>query len=104
MDYNDPAYDEYLSTGIDPTGGQIAPDGDFEEAGEESRPYTDVDGNVYEFRDAFYNSPDLDSYRVMLYLHSGARTPQNDYERSLLREMQEIEATGKLIDFSENIW
>ena len=24
--YNDPAWDEYLSTGIDPTGGELDPD------------------------------------------------------------------------------
>lgn len=34
MEFNDPAYDEYLSTGIDPTGGQIAPE-DEEEIDEE---------------------------------------------------------------------
>ena len=66
--------------------------------------YTDVDGNVYESKDAFYNSPDLDDYRVMLYLHAGTRKPQNDWERGLLKEMQEIEASGKQIDVSENIW
>ena len=66
-------------------------------------PYIDGDGNVYESREAFFNSPDLDSYRVMLYLHSGSRKPQNDYERRLLAEMKEIEASGGQIDFSENI-
>ena len=66
--------------------------------------YIDVDGNAYESQEAFYNSPDLDSYRVMLYLHSGARTPQNDFERSLLKEMRDIEVSGKQVDFSENIW
>ena len=40
----------------------------------------------------FFNSPDLDSYRVMLYLHSGSRNPQNDYERRLHAEMKEVEA------------
>ena len=33
MDFNDPAYDEYLSTGVDPTGGQIAPEDNSEEGG-----------------------------------------------------------------------
>lgn len=101
MDFNDPAYDEYLSTGIDPTGGQIAPN---DIPGDADEPYVDVDGNVYESREAFYNSPDLDMYRVMIYLHSGARTPQNNWERNLLSEMREIEASGQQIDFSENIW
>lgn len=100
MDFNDPAYDEYLSTGIDPTGSQIAPDG----VPDEDESYVDVDGNVYESREAFYNSLDLDSYRVMIYLHSRARTPQNNWERELLEEMRAIEASGRQIDFSENIW
>ena len=30
-DWNDPVYDEYLSTGIDPTGGDIGPDFDLVE-------------------------------------------------------------------------
>ena len=51
----------------------------------------------------FFNSPDLDSYRVMLYLHSGSRNPQYDYERRLHAEMKEVEASGGQIDFSENI-
>lgn len=68
------------------------------------RPYTDDDGNDYASREAFFNSPDLDSYRVMLYLHSGVRKPQNEWERSLLSEMRETEEPGKQVDFSENIW
>ena len=56
--------------------------------------YTDWDGNVYESREAFYNSPDLDDYSIMLYLHAGTRRPQNDFERHLLKEMQDIEASG----------
>lgn len=66
--------------------------------------YTDWDGNVYESKKAFYNSPDLDTYSVMLYLHAGTRQPQNDFERHLLKEMQDIEASGGQIDFTENIW
>lgn len=66
--------------------------------------YTDGDGNVYESREAFFNSPDLDDYRVMIYLHSGQRKPQNEYERHLLQEMKDIEAEGGSIDFSESTW
>ena len=68
------------------------------------QPYTDWDGNTYESKEAFYNSPDLDDYSIMLYLHAGTRKPQNDYERGLLKEMQDIEARGGQIDFTENIW
>ena len=69
-----------------------------------SKPYTDSDGNVYESYEAYCNSPDLDDYTIMLKLHAGSRTPQNDYERRLLAEIKEIERNGGLIDFSENIW
>ena len=69
-----------------------------------SGPYTDSDGNVYESYEAYCNSPDLDTYTVMLYLHAGSRKPQNDFERLLLKEMQDIEARGEQIDFTENIW
>ena len=67
-------------------------------------PYIDSDGNVYESREAYLNSPDLDTYEVMLYLHAGTRIPQNDFERHLLQEMKDIESNGGMIDFSENIW
>ena len=68
------------------------------------KPYKDPDGNVYESYEAYCNSPDIDHYSIMLKLHAGSRIPQNDWERSLLAEMREIEASGGQIDFSENIW
>ena len=67
-------------------------------------PYTDSDGNVYESYEAYCNSPDLDDYTIMLKLHDGIRTPQNEHERRLLQEMKDIKARGEIIDFSENIW
>ena len=61
-------------------------------------PYIDPDGIVYESYEAYCNSPDLDTYTIMLKLHNGVRKPQNDFERSLLAEMREIEASGGQID------
>ena len=66
--------------------------------------YLDAEGNVYESYDAYRKSSDLDLYTMMLKLHAGSRTPQNDFERGLLKEMQEIETGGGMIDFSENTW
>ena len=66
--------------------------------------YIAPDGNVYESYEAYCNSPDLDLHTIMLKLHNGIRKPQNDFERGLLKEMQEIEARGGMVDFSENIW
>ena len=67
------------------------------------KPYIDPEGNVYESYEAYCNTPDLDSYTIMLKLHNGVRKPQNDWERSLLRQMKEIEASGMQVDFSENL-
>ena len=66
--------------------------------------YISPDGDVYESYEAYCNSPDLDTYTIMLKLHNGIRKPQNDWERHLLKEMQDVEASGGQIDFSENIW
>lgn len=67
-------------------------------------PYIDSDGNVYRSYDDYCNSPDLDTYTIMLKLHNGVRKPQNEFERQLLTEMKEDDAKGIMIDFSENIW
>ena len=66
--------------------------------------YTDPDGNVFKSYEDYCNSPDLNTYTIMLKLHNGVRKPQNEFERQLLLEMQDIEARGEQIDFSENIW
>ena len=68
------------------------------------RPYISPDGVSYESYEAYCDSPDLDDYTVMLKLHAGLRKPQNDFERALLKEMQDIKASGGEIDFTENIW
>ncbi len=69
-----------------------------------THPYIDADGNVYDSYGAYCNSPDLEPYSVMLFLHSGARAPQNDYERHLLDEMREIERNGGMVDLTEGTW
>jgi len=71
---------------------------------DEDRMYEAPDGLLYASYEAYCNDPDLDDHTVMLKLHAGSRTPQNDYERHLLQEMRDIEARGEQIDFSENIW
>lgn len=65
------------------------------------KPYTDSDGNVYESYEAYCNSPDLDDYTVMLKLWVGSRSPQNDHERRLLAELEEIRRVGGIPDFTE---
>lgn len=63
--------------------------------------YKDSDGNVYESYGAYCNSPELDDYIVMLKLWSGSRMPQNDHERILLAQLEEIRLSGGIPDFSE---
>ena len=64
--------------------------------------YFDPDGSVFESYEAYCNSPDLDVYTVMLKLWAGSRVPQNDFERSLLAELEEIRERGGIPDFTEN--
>lgn len=65
--------------------------------------YKDSDGNVYESYDAYCNSSELDDYTVMLKLWSGSRVPQNDDERKLLAQLEEIRLSGRIPDFTEGI-
>mgnify|MGYP003371436512 CR=1 FL=1 len=65
--------------------------------------YEDADGKVYDSYEAYCNSPDLDTYTVMLKLWSGSRTPQSDEEKRILAELDEIRRNGGIPDFTENI-
>lgn len=63
--------------------------------------YIAPDGREYESYDTYCNSPDLDDYTVMLKLWSGSRIPQNDQERVLLAQLEEIRLSGGIPDFTE---
>jgi hypothetical protein len=49
------------------------------------------------------NDPDLDSEKVLLFLAQGKRIPQNDYEKKLLAEIEEIKAAGKELEIPSNM-
>lgn len=66
--------------------------------------YVDSDGFEYESYEAYCNSPDLDLYSVMLYLWSGKRTPQNETERNIKEELEDIRNRGEIPDFTEGTW
>lgn len=76
----------------------------MKESPDKERLYTDPDGNTYESYEAYCNSPDLDIYTVMLKLWAGVRTPQDDSERRILEEMEEIRRHGGVPDFTEGTW
>ena len=66
------------------------------------RQFRSPEGKVYESYQAYCNSSDLDDYTVMLKLWARSRTPQNDFERRLLSQLEKIRRTGGIPDFTEN--
>ncbi len=62
------------------------------------KPYIDSDGNFYESYDAYCNSPDLDMDLIQVKLWKGQRTPQNDFERALLKELEDGKREGKIFE------
>jgi len=49
-------------------------------------------------KDRDYDSMDLDIDQIQVYLMSGKRTPQNPKERQLLKEIREIETSGRVVE------
>lgn len=52
-------------------------------------------GKEYESPQDYYNDKDYELDIVASMLWRGVRTPQNDYERELKKEFDEIKASGK---------
>jgi len=66
--------------------------------------YVSPDGDEYDSYEAYCNSPDLDTYTVMLKLWAGSRTPQNASEQRILEELEEIRRNGQVPDFTEGTY
>ena len=60
--------------------------------------YIDVDGNKYKSYKDYVNSPDLDPENIYIKLLAGVRTPQNDKERTIKAEMDEIIANDGIVE------
>ncbi len=60
------------------------------------------DGITYNSYEDYCNSKDLDPDIVGVMLATGRRTPQNDYERRLLEEIQEMQRKGIAVEFPFN--
>lgn len=45
-----------------------------------------------------YNSMDLEYEQIMVYLSLGFRTPQNEKEERLLKQIKEIHAKGQCME------
>ena len=52
--------------------------------------YKDPLGNTYASYEEYVNSPDLDTDLIWIKLWRGVRTPQNDNERRIKKELDEI--------------
>ena len=50
----------------------------------------------------YYNSMDLDIDQIQVYLMSGRRTPQNEAEKRILKQIREIEAKGRVVEVPSN--
>jgi len=49
-----------------------------------------------------HNSMDLEPEQILVYLSLGYRTPQNDYESKLLKEIKAIHAKGQCVEIPGN--
>lgn len=49
-----------------------------------------------------YNSMDLEPDTIYAYLTLGSRTPQNDDEKELLKEIKKIKKEGYTVDIPSN--
>lgn len=64
--------------------------------------YVSNDGIEYASYEAYCNSMDLDPDIVGVMLATGRRTPQNDYEKRLLAEIEQMKREGRGIEFPFN--
>lgn len=60
--------------------------------------YTAPDGTVYDSYQDYCNDPLLDSDLIQCKLSRGERTPQNDLERQLLREIRAAQRAGQVLE------
>ena len=63
-----------------------------------AKEYRAPDGTLYASYEAYVNSPDLDTDIIQCKLWTGERKPQNAFERSLLREINEAKAKGTCLE------
>lgn len=61
--------------------------------------YTSPEGKTYKDYHEYCNSDDLETMEIAMKLYAGSRTPQNDEERKMLKEMKEASERGEILDF-----
>ena len=61
-------------------------------------PYKAPDGTIYPSYQAYCDDPNLDTDIIQCKLMSGERKPQNDFERSLLKAIEEARKAGTYLE------
>ena len=61
--------------------------------------FKDPLGNTYASYEEYVNSPNLDTVLIWLKLWSGERIPQNDEERHIKMELDEMDRKGIVSEF-----
>ena len=61
--------------------------------------YKDPLGNTYASYEEYVNSPNLDTDLIWIKLWRGERTPQNNEERRIKKELDEMDRKGLVPEF-----
>ena len=62
--------------------------------------YIDAEGYKYKSYEEYINSPNLDLDLIYSKLWSGERTPQNEREKEIKKELDEMKLQGKKLELN----
>ena len=62
--------------------------------------YTDAEGRKYKSYEEYVNSPDLDLDLIYAKLWSGERTPQNQQEKEIKKELDKMKSLGMKLELN----
>ncbi len=62
--------------------------------------YIDAEGRKYKNYEEYVNSPDLDLDLIYAKLWSGERTPQNQREKEIKKELDEMKSLGMKLELN----
>lgn len=62
--------------------------------------YIDAEGHKYKSYEKYVNSPDLDLDLIYAKLWSGERTPQNQQEKEIKKELDEMKSLGMKLELN----
>lgn len=62
--------------------------------------YIDTEGRKYKSYEEYVNSPDLDLDLIYAKLWSGEQTPQNEREKEIKKELDEMKSLGMKLELN----